>query len=342
MQVNILISSAGRRVSLMNCFRESLAELGIAGRIIAVDATPYSAAVQLADDFYLVPRCTDPNFIPEIQQICEQEEVRLVVPTIDTELPAYAAATGSFRKQGTEIAISSPETVRICYNKVLTHQWLVAQGFPVPRQAAPEVVLGNSCDWTFPLIIKPIDGSGSLGVRIVTSSDELAALVSNSNGVIVQECIEGAEHTINVFVNRQGRCLCAVPHFRMEVRGGEVSKGVTVKNRQMIELANSIVESMPGAYGPLNVQCFSTAAGDLKVIEVNARFGGGYPLAHRAGAPVARWLIDEILGREPREPFDAWEDGLTMLRYDEAVFVHRETLETEDHHYAASVHRTRS
>jgi carbamoyl-phosphate synthase large subunit len=342
MPVNILISSAGRRVGLMNCFRESLSELGVSGRIIAVDATPYSAAVQLADDFYLVPRCTDPNFIPEIQQICEQEEVHLVVPTIDTELPAYAAATGCFRKQGTGIAISSPETVAICYNKVLTHEWLVAHGVPVPRQAAPEFVLGDSGAWTLPLIIKPIDGSGSLGVRVVTSFAELAALVSKSNDVIVQECIEGAEHTINVFVNRRGRCLCAVPHFRMEVRGGEVSKGVTVKNRKMIELANSIVESMPGAYGPLNVQCFCTAAGDLKVIEVNARFGGGYPLAHRAGAPVTSWLIEEILGREPQEPFDGWEDGLTMLRYDEAVFVHREALQIEDHHYAASVHRIRS
>ena len=341
MHVNVLISSAGRRVSLMNCFRESLAELGISGRVIAVDATPYSAAAQLADDFYLVPRCTDQNFIPEVQQICEQEDVHLVVPTIDTELPAYAAAREHFRDRGTEIAISSPETVSICYNKVLTHEWLVAQGLPVPQQAAPEVVLRDSQHWKLPLIVKPIDGSGSLGVRTVTSFAELAAVVSQSNGVIIQECIEGAEHTINVFVNQQGRCVCAVPHFRLEVRGGEVSKGVTVKNYRMMELASTVVESMPGAYGALNVQCFSTPAGDLKIIEINARFGGGYPLAHRAGAPVTRWLIEQILGRQPHEPFDGWEDGLTMMRYDEAVFVPRATLQT-DYHYAASVHRLRS
>jgi carbamoyl-phosphate synthase large subunit len=325
----------------MNCFRESLSELGISGRVIAVDATPYSAAVQLADDFYLVPRCTDPDFIPEVQQICEQEQVHLVVPTIDTELPAYAAAREHFGIRGTAIAISSPDTVGICYNKIRTHEWLVAQGFPVPKQAAPEVVLGDSRDWELPLIVKPIDGSGSLGVRIVSSFAELAALVSKSNGVIVQECIQGAEYTVNVFVNRQGRCVCAVPHFRMEVRGGEVSKGVTVKNREMMELAGTLVESMPGAGGALNVQCFSTAAGNLKVIEINARFGGGYPLAHRAGAPIARWLIEEIMGREPQELFDGWKDGLTMLRYDEAVFVPRSTFQTDDH-CAASVHRARS
>jgi len=325
----------------MNCFRESLSELGISGRIIAVDATPYSAAVQLADDFYLVPRCTDASFIPEVQQICEQEEVRLVVPTIDTELPAYAAARDCFRKQGTEIAISSPETVRICYNKILTHQWLSGQGVPVPLQAAPEIVLRAHGDWSLPLIIKPIDGSGSLGVRVVTSFSELDAVVPQPNGVIVQACIEGAEPTINVFVDRRGRCLCAVPHLRIEVRAGEVSKGVTVKSPQMMELANTIVESLPGAYGALNVQCFLTPAGDLKVIEVNARFGGGYPLAHRAGAPIAKWLIEGALGREPLGRFDDWEDGLTMLRYDEAVFVPSTALRTQGQ-YAGSVHRVRS
>jgi carbamoyl-phosphate synthase large subunit len=341
MPVNILISSAGRRVGLMNCFRESLSELGISGRIIAVDVTPYSAAAQLADDFYLVAKCTDPSFIPEVQQICEQEEVHLVVPTIDTELPAYAAARESFRKLGADIAISSPETVGICCNKILTHEWLAAHGLPVPRQAAPGVILADSRQWTLPLIIKPIDGSGSLGIRVVNSFAELDLLTSKSDGVIVQECIEGAEHTINVFVNRRGRCLCAVPHFRMEVRGGEVSKGVTVKNRQMMELADNIVENMPGAYGALNVQCFSTAEGELKIIEVNARFGGGYPLAHRAGATMTRWLIEEILGREPQERFDDWEDGLTMLRYDEAVFGLRAALETDLHH-PASLDRVRS
>ena len=95
-----------------------------------------------------------------------------------------------------------------------------------------------------------------------------------------------------------------------------------------MELARNIVENLPGAYGALNVQCFSTGDGELKIIEINARFGGGYPLAHHAGAPITRWLIEEILGREPQDRFDDWEDGLTMLRYDGAAFGLRAALET--------------
>ena len=53
---------------------------------------------------------------------------------------------------------------------------------------------------------------------------------------------------------------------------------------------------------------------------VNARFGGGYPLAHHAGARFADWLLDEIDGR-PCRAHDGWREGVTMLRYDDAVFL---------------------
>jgi carbamoyl-phosphate synthase large subunit len=323
----------------MNCFRQSLAELELRGRITAVDATPYCAAGHSADAFYLVPRCNDPAFLSEIQRICAREEIHLIVPTIDSELPVFAGAQDCFQKNGTRVAISSPETVAICQDKTLTHQWMVDHGIPVPRQVKPEIVLNDPAQWSLPLIVKPIDGSASIGVRVIQSFDELAAVVLNSRNLIVQELVNGAEHTINVFMNSHGRCLCAVPHCRIETRSGEVSKGVTVKNRHLMDLGTAIAEMLPGAFGPLNIQCFLTPAGDIKLIETNARFGGGYPLAHRSGTAMTRWLLEYILGREPEERFDDWEDGLTMLRYDESVFVSAAQLPNGEY---AAVHRVRS
>jgi carbamoyl-phosphate synthase large subunit len=106
----------------------------------------------------------------------------------------------------------------------------------------------------------------------------------------------------------------------MEVRGGEVSKGITVKHRGLMDLARSVAEALPGAYGPLNIQCFMDDSGAIRIIEMNARFGGGYPLAHRAGARFTDWLLDELEGKRLRY-YDDWADDLAMLRYDEAVFV---------------------
>jgi len=339
MGVNILISSAGRRVGLMNCFRESLAELDLPGRIIAVDATPYASVAQLADSFYVVPRCGDPDFIPELAKICEYEEIKLLIPTIDTELPIFAQQRETFLSRETRISVSSPETVAICYDKLLTHEWLASHSWPVPKQGYPEAVLQSPQDWTLPLILKPIEGSGSAGVRVVSSFQELRAISPLKASYIVQECALGAEHTINVFVDSKGKCRCAVPHLRMETRGGEVSKGVTKRNLVLMQLARDIAEHLPGAYGALNIQCFVRKS-DVMLIECNARFGGGYPLTHRAGAPITKWLIEETIGREPSGSFDTWEEDLAMLRYDSAVFVSHETL--QNHSYASSFNHLRS
>jgi carbamoyl-phosphate synthase large subunit len=106
----------------------------------------------------------------------------------------------------------------------------------------------------------------------------------------------------------------------MEVRSGEVSKGITLKDRRLMDLARSVAEALPGAYGPLNIQCFLDDSGTIRIIEMNARFGGGYPLAHRAGAQFTGWLLDELEGNLPNH-YDGWTDDLAMLRFDEAVYV---------------------
>jgi carbamoyl-phosphate synthase large subunit len=106
----------------------------------------------------------------------------------------------------------------------------------------------------------------------------------------------------------------------MEVRAGEVSKGITVREPRLINLGRSIAEALVGAYGALNIQCFMDETGMVRIFEINSRFGGGYPLAHQAGARFTDWLLDELDGR-PVAGFDGWTDDLAMLRYDDAVFV---------------------
>jgi carbamoyl-phosphate synthase large subunit len=263
----------------------------------------------------------DSDFLASIEQICDREEISLIVPTIDTELPIYAAARAYFKTLKVQIAISSSETVAISGDKQLTHEWLRNHGFPTPRQATPNEVLKYRSEWTPPLLVKPPRGSASTGVRKISSFDELEAVTREEPHLIVQEFLNDAEYTTNVFVDRSGKSLCAVPHHRIEVRAGEVSKGVTVRKSELIRLSQEIVEALPGAYGPLNIQAFVSVDEEIKIIEVNARFGGGYPLTHQAGAPMTRWLVEETLGWGARGPFDTWEDGLVMLRYDEAVFI---------------------
>jgi carbamoyl-phosphate synthase large subunit len=318
--ISVLISSVGRRSQLIDAFREALAHLGVTGRVFGIDVCPETApAGYLVDECFKVSRCTSPTFVDEVLKIAIQNGVELLVPTIDTELLIYAENRYRFLEHGISIAVSDPETVRIACDKAETHRWLSANGFPVPRQGYPEEVLRNPMQWSFPILVKPQSGSASVGIRIVRSVLELSEYVSYTPGLIVEEIAKGDEYTVNVFV-QDGHCLCAVPHRRLETRGGEVSKSITVRNERLMSLSCKIAEKLPGARGPLNFQCFVDPNGTIAVIEINARFGGGFPLANSAGAKFPLWLLESQFARKSTATTD-WEDGLMMLRYDSAVFI---------------------
>ena len=330
MNPTVLISSIGRRSQLTACFRWALHGLGFAGRILGADAAPeYAPAAYLTEAAFSVPRCTDPGFIRSMLALCRREEVTLVVPTIDPELPLYAAHRREFEHIGTTVAVSARETVDIARDKARTNRWLLQHGFPAVAQVSPEDVVENSSRWQFPLILKPRFGSGSIGVQKIWSLPQLETVSRREPGLLVEEFAPGQEHTINLYVNRSGNCLCAIPHRRIVVRGGEVSTGITRKHAGMIDLAQRIAEALPGAWGALNIQCFLAADGRIQVTEINARFGGGYPLAHQAGGDFPAWLLREALGKPVDERFESWQDGLLMLRHDTAIFVTPQVAPTQ-------------
>lgn len=316
--MNILISSAGRRVGLLQCWREALSELGLEGRVLVAELSSFSSAAQLADEAFLVPRCTDEAFVPFMLALCAREQVKVLVPTIDTELPIYARHRADFLAVGVTVLISSPEAIALGFDKNSTHRWLIQEGFPTVEQT--DAVDALSGGFPLPAIAKPVRGSSSIGVAVVNTRDELRML-SAGQDYVVQTIAQGDEYTVSVWVDGSGRSRCAVPRKRIEVRHGEVSKGVTRRHAGLEELASRICERLPGAFGPMNVQVFlDEKTGTLKVIEINARFGGGFPLAFAAGARVPTWILEELLALPSTAASDAWSDGLVMLRYDEAVY----------------------
>ncbi len=315
------MSSAGRRVALFDHFAHALTDLGLDGDVFAADMSRTAPVFQRAARGFIVPRCTAPEFIPRMLQICRDNDVKLVIPTIDTELMNLARHREAFAEIGTLVAISSPDTIRISSDKVHTWEWLTRHGFPTVRQATPEQVLADRDAWPLPLVAKPAGGSSSIGLMRVTDHDELIGLPPEKR-YIVQSMAPGIELTISAFIDRSGRCQIAVPRRRLEVRSGEVSKGITVKSDAIESLVKRMCEALPGGYGPVNFQLFhDRASGQMQVIELNARFGGGCPLAITAGMISPTWLLEETLGRPLTEPATPWRGGLVMLRYDDAVFV---------------------
>ncbi len=311
--MNILLTSVGRRVELLKAFRESIYQ----PKIITADSKRNAPASFLADTAELVPKINDPNYIDSLLDICDRHRIDLLIPLIDPELPLLSLHQQQFRDRGVTVLVSSSATNAICHSKKKTSLFFKQIGVKSPRIYE----LNEITDLDFPLIIKPDTGSSSVGVCNVKDRVELNFLINYVENPIVQQLIVGEEYTIDVLVDFQGKVISIVPRLRIETRSGEISKGITVKNPALIAAAKQVVESLPGVIGCITVQCFLQSDGEIIFLEINPRFGGGYPLAHRAGADFPSWLIQSLIGGIPNIAIDEWEDGLTMLRYDNAIFI---------------------
>ncbi len=322
-EFNILFTSAGRRVSLIRLFRKSLKDLDLKGEIVTTDLQKNAPAPFAADFRELVPRVIDPSYIEILKDICRRHSIRLLVPLIDTELHLLAPHKKAFADIDVALLVSEPEVNSICFDKRKTASFFQKAGVRTP---AILNVQGVQLDKTakYPFLIKPADGSCSVGVYKVRNRRELDFFSEYVSNAILQEYIIGEEYTLDVLVDFHGKVRSVVPRLRIETRAGEVSKGMTVKNQKIIIAGKKVVEALPGAVGCITVQCFLTADGDIVFVEINPRFGGGFPLAAEAGADFPRWIIEMTLGRNPEIKLDGWQDGLVMLRYDDAIFVTRE------------------
>jgi carbamoyl-phosphate synthase large subunit len=308
----ILLSSAGRRVALLELLRADAAALGLSPKLIATDLRPdLSAACAAADLALAVPPATHPEFAEVTLALCRSHGVRLMVPTIDPELAPLAGIEAGLRAAGTHANLSSPEAIAVARDKLLTAR---ALGADAPRSALPDEIMADPEGWSLPLLAKPRAGSASAGVRRIEAFEELLGLPP---GYMVQALLPGREFTVNLFV-ADGRTQSAVPHLRREVRAGEVSKAITLRHRALAAIADRLPKAVPGLAGALCFQAIEAPEGP-RLIEINARFGGGFPLAHQAGAPFTRWLIEQAAGL-PCSAHDRWQEGTSMLRYDAAIF----------------------
>ena len=127
---NLLLSCAGRRVELLQIWKRTFLDLGIDAQVVAADAQPFAPAFVLADRQAIVPKVCDPHFVDAMLRTCQNNDVRWVIPTIDTELPILSEARETFLSHGIEIMVSDAETIAIASDKRRTHEWFVANGFP--------------------------------------------------------------------------------------------------------------------------------------------------------------------------------------------------------------------
>ncbi|MEI8185764.1 MAG: ATP-grasp domain-containing protein [Chlorobiaceae bacterium] len=318
MMNNVLILSAGRRVELVEAFKSELSGRFPDGKVFAVDMSPeLSAACHAAHARFTVPQVTSNEYVDRLIELCLINKIGLVIPTIDSELLPLALEESRFKENGIYVIVSTPDLIRSCRDKRKT-----AVVFNEIGMVSPEIYLRDAIK--FPCFAKPFDGSSSIGALLVSSQEQISQAMHDDEKLIFMQFIDKTftEFTVDAYYDRSGVLRCFVPRERISVRAGELSKGITRRN-SVYDYLFPCLSMLKGAQGCVTIQLFVNLDKLIfYALEINPRFGGGYPLSYSAGANYPAWLITEYLLGESVSYFDHWESDLMILRYDSKILIH--------------------
>lgn len=313
--MNILFTCAGRRTYLLKYFKENLSE---GDKVVATDMQLSAPALQIADVKIQVPAVYDPEYVNITLRICEEQKIDALFSLNDLELPILAENKARFEAIGVKAVVSDPKVIDIAFDKYKTAQWVESLGLTAPKtyvrlEVCKKALAAGEID--FPLFMKPRWGSGSIGLESIADMEELdiyygllmkkikkTILATASVGdeyIMIQEKLTGSEFGLDIMNDLDGKNIGVSVKQKLAMRAGETDKAVTVDLPEVREMGRKIGEAL-GHIGNLDVDIMQRADGAYCVLELNPRFGGGFPFSYEAGVNFPKALIQMIKG----ESFD--------------------------------------
>ena len=329
--MNILFTCAGRRTYLLKYFKENMQE---GDKVIATDMQLSAPALQIADVKLQVPAVYADDYISRTLDICKRYSIDALISLNDLELPILAEQKARFDELGVKVIVSDPRVIDICFDKYKTAQWVEGLGLNAPKTYVTledaKKALANR-EIAFPLFLKPRWGSGSIGLETVEDMEELndvyqllfkkikkTILATASVGdeyIMIQEKLTGKEFGLDVMNDLDGNFIEVSVKQKLAMRAGETDKAVTVDLPEVREFGAIIGRNL-GHIGNLDVDIMQRANGDYCVLELNPRFGGGFPFSYEAGVNLPKailmWLRGEKVPVEILQP----ENGRMFAKND--------------------------
>ena len=312
--VNVFITSVWRRVELVQLFKNTANKLGINSKIIGGDCSVFAPALRFVDEVVILPKVNSKDYIESIIKACIEHEIRIIVPTIDTELQIFSNHKKYILDRcGAKVFVSDSDIIEVCNDKILFSRFLSKNGFNVPTLYEDITTISNE---NFPLFMKPLDGSSSKNANKIDTPLELNLFHKLTEKPMIQEFIEGDEYTVDVFVGKDNNIVSIVPRLRMEVRSGEISKGKIILNQDIINEVQKLISKLK-PFGQITVQVIRNDNG-IFFIEVNPRFGGGSPMSIMSGANSCEFVYLTYMNKDIDFTQTLISEDI-YLRYDQSV-----------------------
>jgi len=311
--MNILLTSVGRRSYLVRYFKEAVGENG---EVHVSNSNAITPAFIYADKSVVTPLIYENGYIPFLLNYCIKNQINAIISLFDIDLPILSANRQSFEDIGVQVIVSDEAVISICNDKWETYNFLINNGFNAPKTyVSLETVLKaiKTGQIQFPVILKPRWGMGSIAVYEVKNEHELEVFynkaISNIMGsylkyesqvnlekcVIIQEKLGGQEYGLDVINNLEVVYQNTIVKKKYAMRSGETDCAETVDSPELKALGKAISEKLHHVAN-LDMDVFVDNKKPF-ILEMNARFGGGYPFSHIAGVnlplAIVKWLRSE-------------------------------------------------
>lgn len=304
--MNILFTCAGRRTYLLKYFKENMNPEAL---VVATDMQLSAPALQVADVKLQVPAVYDPQYVDITLDICKKYDIKLLISLNDLELPILAQNKMMFESLGVKLLLSDPNVIDICFDKYKTAQWVESIGLMSPKtyisidEAKNAIARG---ELHYPLFMKPRWGSGSIGLEIINDEEELdicyallrkkikktilATASIGDNYILIQEKLSGNEYGLDVINDLNGNHISVSVKQKLAMRAGETDKAI-ILNCSDIENIGHVVGCNLKHVGNLDVDIMQRGNGDYCVLELNPRFGGGFPFSYESGVNLPKAIL---------------------------------------------------
>lgn len=335
--MNILFTCAGRRNYLINYFKEALKG---EGKVFATDMQLTAPALVDADVAIQVPAVYDEDYITTLVDIVEKYDIDAVISLNDLELPILSKAKKLIEAKGARVIVADNHAIDIAFDKWKTVQFLEKHGLKSPQtfidlQEAKAALEAGTLH--FPLVIKPRWGSASIGIVFPEDMRELelayelqqiqlkrtilaeASKEDIDHAILIQEKMPGKEYGLDVLNDFEGNYVGTFAREKLQMRSGETDKAISVIDEKMDDIGRIIGENLKHI-GNLDADAFEHN-GEFYVLELNPRFGGGYPFSHEAGMNTAAVYIEWLKGNKDISQFNQYKSGLAFAKCDRMMKV---------------------
>jgi hypothetical protein len=254
-----------------------------------------------------LPFISDDNFIEVFNHLIEGYQIDVIFPTHDTVALFLIVHQSEIKAK---IIAGDKETSSICRSKIKTYN-LFSGCFFLPKRYLSIDEINE-----FPVFIKPDEGQGAIGTKLISESDDISSIDFNES--LVTEFLPGEEYTVDCLTDKNGKLRVVSPRSRNRLMAGVSVSG---KTEELTEEINTIAEEINSRlkfFGLWYFQIKKNRNGLFKLLEISTRCAGSMCLTRARGVNLPLLSVYTAMGYDIEiffNPYNVEMDRTLIGRY---------------------------